>query len=70
MDPADRGHLTEAIWEMVELLNAVGQSYWEFLGEELGGAEQGACGGCDVIVSNCIGTNDKTARTRDTMKPY
>lgn len=43
MHPADRGHLAEAIGEVVELLDAVGQPYGELLGEELRGAEEGTC---------------------------
>lgn len=35
MDSADRGHLAEAIGKVVELLDPVGQSNGEFLGEEL-----------------------------------
>lgn len=43
MDAADRGHLAEAIGEVVELLDAVGQPYGELLGEELRGTEEGTC---------------------------
>lgn len=42
MDSADRGHLAEAIGEVVELLDAVGQSYRKFFGEELRGAVESA----------------------------
>lgn len=48
MDSADRGHLTEAIGKVVELLDAMSQSYWKFLREELGGAEESACEGDGV----------------------
>lgn len=36
-----RRHFTKAIWEVVQFLDAVCQSYGELLGEELGGTEQG-----------------------------
>lgn len=43
MHAADRWHLAEAIREVVELLDAVGQPYGELLGEELRGAEESTC---------------------------
>lgn len=36
-----RGHFAEAIWEVVQLLDAVCQSYGKLLGQELGGSKQG-----------------------------
>lgn len=35
-----RGHFTEAIWEVVQFLDAVCQSYGKLLGQELRGSEQ------------------------------
>lgn len=41
MHSSHRGHLTEAIWEVVQFLDAVCEPYGKLLGEKLGGTEEG-----------------------------
>ena len=38
-----RRHVIEAVGQVLELLDAVGETYGELLGEELRGAEKGSC---------------------------
>jgi len=45
LDLLYRGHVVEAVGQVLELLDAVGQANGQLLGEELRGAEQGAWGG-------------------------
>jgi hypothetical protein len=38
----DRGHFTEPIWQLSEILDAVGEADGELFGEKLRGTEQSA----------------------------
>jgi hypothetical protein len=57
LDLADRRHLIEAIGQLVQLLDAMGEAYGELLGEKLRCAEEGACdeaAGCESAMSNSL----------------
>ena len=51
LDLFDRGHFTQTIRELPEVLNTVGKADGEFFGEELRGAKEGSYIDDDSMVS-------------------
>lgn len=54
----DRRHLVEPVGQGLELLDAVGKPYGELLGEELGGAEEGAWQAANVRIRAWTGEGE------------